>query len=390
MGKDSQIGVGPIIEIALAAEGQAPPAEFRIWPVGWINLRDGDRVLVDEAGMQSAVNRLMAGGVDLVIDFHHQSTPEFRPDNPHLRADRTAPAAGWCRLEARPDGLWAVKVRWTPQAAQQVADREFRYVSPAFWMEKQTGRLMEIVALSLTNRPATLFAEPLVAQQEQGGIVDRLREFLGKLAQALGVTGELTEDTALELAGAAAQAQRELAQAAEAAGLKPGEFKPEDLKPKVAELAAAAAKTGGGGEFRAKVAQAAGLKPEAAEPEILGAVQAHAAGAKGAGDLAERVAELEKGSKQAAVASLVNQALKEGKILASQKGWLEELAGENLAQATAYVQHAPRLVPLGDPKTAGLGPVKPTEGGLTPEAAQVASLMGNDPKKLAEMLAKEG
>jgi len=394
--KNMLMGLGPLIDLAAQAAGGAPP-EFRVWPAGWVEFLDGVRVLLDPEAMAQVVANWEATGYDLVIDYHHQSHPEVNPDNAFLRPDRKAPAAGWCRLEAREDGLWAVKVRWTPEAAEAVAEREFRYISPSFYWNRETSRVVVIEALSLTNRPATHAAEPLVAQAKStfgGDSMEELKKFLVKLAALFGVK-ELTEDQALKLAEASLKGEKGLAQGliktAQAAGL--GEAAtPEEVAAQVAELAKrpqpGAMPAEGDGQLAAKVAQALGLKEGATEAEILGAAKAKADGAEGAGRLAERLAALEAERAEDKAEGLVKRAREEGKILPAQAEWLKNLAKTDPAQALAYLANAPRVVPVGDRKAAGPGPKAPE--GLSPEAVKIAQLMGNDPAKVAELAKRAG
>jgi len=391
-GKNRRVGIGPTIEIAALGQAGSVPHEFRVWPAGWVEFLDGDRVLLDDQAMAEVVARQKETGYDLVIDYHHQSTPEIQPDNPYLRPDRQAPAAGWCRLEAREDGLWAVDVRWTAQAAEAIGSRAYRYISPAFWFNKETRRLVEIEALSLTNTPATRFAEPLVAQHRKGGDqVEKLKEFLVKLAQAFGLKEELTEEAALKLARAAAQTREATAKVAQALGLEPDKAQPEEVATRAAELAQAAEDDKGQGAtaFRAEAAQALGLPPKATESEVLGALKAKAAGSEDAAKMAERLAALEAERAEDKAAALVQAAQEAGKIHPVQAEWLKDLAVKDYAQAQAYVEAAPQIVPTGGPQTAAVR-LKSGQEGLSPEAVKVAQLLGLDPKKVAEQAAKEG
>lgn len=107
---------------------------------------DGRHWLFDQAAMNSALSAFPRRGRPLVIDWEHAS---------ELRAPKgeEAPAAAWMHeLEAREGELWA-RVEWTPRAAEQVENREYRYLSPVFAFQKSTGRILEIVSAGLTNSP---------------------------------------------------------------------------------------------------------------------------------------------------------------------------------------------------------------------------------------------
>ncbi len=72
------------------------PAWIRVLPLGQVELVDDrEPFKVDEQALMAMVAAFQSRGVDLVIDYEHQS----------LQGER-APAAGWIKgLEARPDGL---------------------------------------------------------------------------------------------------------------------------------------------------------------------------------------------------------------------------------------------------------------------------------------------
>lgn len=83
----------------------------------------------------------------LVIDWEHAS--EHRAP-----VGLDAPAAGWIdRLEARSGAIWGHVSTWTARAAQQLQNREYRFLSPVFLFEKATSRIMEMVSVGLTNSP---------------------------------------------------------------------------------------------------------------------------------------------------------------------------------------------------------------------------------------------
>lgn len=107
---------------------------------------DGRRWLFDLAAMNSAIAAFPRRGRPLVIDWEHSS---------EVRAPKglPAPAAAWMyELQDRGGELWA-RVEWTALAAEQVAGRLYRYLSPVFTYEKDTGRIVEIVSAGLTNSP---------------------------------------------------------------------------------------------------------------------------------------------------------------------------------------------------------------------------------------------
>lgn len=149
-----------------AMEGK-PPDEFLIWRYGAIDFAwdNGDTLRINFSPTMAAaiVEASLEGqtGGDLHIDYQHRT--DIPVDN------SPAPAAGWFRLEARSDGLYATNVKWTDKAANMLSSREFRYFSPVFYVT-DNKTIVSIAKLSLTNEPATKGLLPLVASSDSGSV----------------------------------------------------------------------------------------------------------------------------------------------------------------------------------------------------------------------------
>lgn len=143
-------------EVTILLENQAGPAPewVRLLPLGEVALGDGREPLaVDAEALADLVDRFEERGLDLVIDYEHQTLSGGK-----------APAAGWIReLEARDDGLWA-RVEWTDTAREHLAAREYRYFSPVLRLEDKTRRPLALLHAALTNTPAINGQTPLVAK----------------------------------------------------------------------------------------------------------------------------------------------------------------------------------------------------------------------------------
>jgi phage I-like protein len=72
-------------------------------------------------------------------------------------------SAGWFGLELRDGDLWATNVRWTPKATAHLEAGEYRYFSPLFNSDMQTGRIEKVLDVALTNTPALFDIDALVA-----------------------------------------------------------------------------------------------------------------------------------------------------------------------------------------------------------------------------------
>ena len=101
---------------------------------------------VKSADQVIAATRAYHGRKEIVVDFEHQTIHQKNNGRP-------APAAGWISaLQARPDGIWA-QVEWLGKAADFIANREYRYLSPVFRTDN-AGSVISIMSVGLTNNPA--------------------------------------------------------------------------------------------------------------------------------------------------------------------------------------------------------------------------------------------
>ena len=141
------------------AEGEAPPTEFLIFARGKNQTTKGV-FLYDAAAARSVMGAAEEWAGDLgnkyTLDYEHDQTRDDLPGYEKLDA-------GSFDLEDRPEGLFAVNVRWTDRAAGMITKREKRFTSPWFIFEKATGRVLRIVNVALCSIPATKQLQPLVA-----------------------------------------------------------------------------------------------------------------------------------------------------------------------------------------------------------------------------------
>jgi len=294
-------------QMALPAEGQAPPQWIRILPLGRVELVDHREPLtVDEDSLKSMVAAFHSRGVDVVIDYEHQS----------LQGER-APAAGWIKqLEARPDGLWA-RVEWTTQAREYLANREYRYFSPVLGLDPESRKPTVLMHLGLTNLPAIKSLPPLVAKAESacrpagtgapaalgaGRATEKEMESMDELKGLLGLTPEAGES---EVALRVLDLFRELAEALSLAG-------------------------------------------EASPSQLKGAVAALKAGAHRFSEVQEELKALKERQAQESAAQVVAEALQAGKVTPAQKDWALEYYRQDPEGFQTFVARAPQVVPTGE------------------------------------------
>lgn len=129
----------------VALDGAPPPDWIQLLPPGpAIQGSDGRAWTLPDP--QPIMTAFTARNKPLVIDWEHAS--EHRAPQ-----GLDAPAAGWIdQLDIRAGAIWG-HVEWTPKAAQQIADREYRFLSPVFTYQKADARIVELQSAGLTNQP---------------------------------------------------------------------------------------------------------------------------------------------------------------------------------------------------------------------------------------------
>lgn len=145
-----------------------PGAAVRIVPAGLFQAKDGRPASVTEGRVthwrMEATNAAAViaarrnGEQGFVIDYEHQTLNKATNGQP-------APAAGWFQgLEWREgQGLFMVQIEWTERARAMIAGGEYRYLSPVFGFDSQTGAVTFIHSVALTNDPALLALPNLAA-----------------------------------------------------------------------------------------------------------------------------------------------------------------------------------------------------------------------------------
>ncbi|GMU22838.1 MAG: hypothetical protein AMXMBFR13_29220 [Phycisphaerae bacterium] len=123
-----------------------------IMPWGLSIRDDGIKLLVDDQAGRAIKNSFDRLGRDVVIDYEHQSL-----GGQWSSPNGKAPAAGWMKagtMEVVPGKGVFCAVEWTPQAARQIQNKEYRFLSAATYYDAATGRVFEIPCAGLTNDPA--------------------------------------------------------------------------------------------------------------------------------------------------------------------------------------------------------------------------------------------
>jgi phage I-like protein len=288
------------MEANMQPEDRTLPEWIRILPLGRVELVDRREPLtVDRTSLDALVADFRSRGVDLVIDYEHQS----------LQGER-APAAGWIKeLEGRSDGLWG-RVEWTPQAREYLKNREYRYFSPVLRLDPESRKPTVLMHLGLTNVPAIKSLPPLVAKA--GG---------ASLTAAGGHFGGEEETDAME------RLKRLL-------GL-PEEAGPEEAGRQVLGVL---------GELAAIL----DLPEEAPLIQLPGSVAALKAASEKWGQTREELEALKLRLADEAAARVVEEALKSGKVTPAQRGWALEYHRRDPQGFQTYLAGASKVVPTGE------------------------------------------
>lgn len=310
--------------------------EIQLFPAGVFRARDGRPHNIDGWRLDAdAARRLVASAssrqTPFVIDYEHQTLFAETSGNP-------APAAAWfTTLEWREgDGLYAVDVEWTERAATLITGDEYRYLSPVFKFDPNTGVVTELLMAAVTNNPAidgiadVAAARYLHQPHEEATPVDKeLLEMLG-----------LGEDATAEQVRAAVQA-----------------------------LMDKAAKT---------ETDMAALRSQVNNPDPARFVSVETMNQTVNG-LKDQYAALSAQITGNEVDQLVKAGLEDGRLVQAQESWARDLGKKDVAALRAFMDSAQPIAALRSQQTNGK---TPPEGGdqLTEEELAVCRAMDQDPK----------
>ena len=90
-----------------------------------------------------------------VIALWKKNDIELQGDYDHKSEDWKADteACAWVKELYLKNGAVMATVEWTPEARQKIADRNYRYISPAFTITEEQRNIVELSSFALTNRP---------------------------------------------------------------------------------------------------------------------------------------------------------------------------------------------------------------------------------------------
>lgn len=289
-------------------KGAALPEWILLLPLGRVELVDRPEPLeVDPESLAAMVQAFRSRGVDVVIDYEHQSLQ-----------GRQAPAAGWVKdLDPRGDGLWA-RVEWTSQARDYLQNREYRYFSPVLKLNPKSRKPEALMQVGLTNVPAIKRLPPLVAKWDAGAP--------GPEGEAAALPGQAPGDQGARQGTARERLKLLL-------GLSP-DAEDQAVWAGVLEI------------FR-NLAATLKLPEEATAAQALAAVAALNQEAQRLAAVEDELNNLKSSLATETTAKAVEEALKAGKITPFQRAWALEYYRQNPEGFQTFVARAPQLVPTG-------------------------------------------
>jgi phage I-like protein len=179
---NSRIILPPVMVVAAGEATESRTREVLLVPAGMVKTKSGiGSFLMDAAAAELTIAAFSDHGVEVVIDYEHQTLPEFAP------RDGKAPASGWIRaLRFDPARGLLGDVEWTAEALSDLAAKRYQYLSPVVNVRTSDKRVFALHSAGLTNKPAIVAMDKLAASERtavanaDGGmeLVDQLADVL--------------------------------------------------------------------------------------------------------------------------------------------------------------------------------------------------------------------
>ena len=266
------------------------PETIFVLPIGHVVSSKGE-FDVDDESYKAMKAQIAKRGVDLVVDYEHQT------------------------LE---DGQIKAVVEWTPRGARYLENKEYRYLSPVVNVRKADNKAVGLHSLALTNTPAIEGMNPIVNSDNFEGGQHSMD--IKKLAELLGLSEDATEEQVVEALKACLAENR---------SLKETEKQPPENV--VANKA---------------VCELLGLKAGAAAEDVTAKIMELKSGTVDGVNLAEELKALKQQNAEREANDAVILALKAGKITPAQKEWAKSYALSDPKGFGSFVEKAPQIVPM--------------------------------------------
>lgn len=368
------------IAIAVCSTALGTPSAGQIWvqitPAGYFKPTTKDprsaneSWFIDAASAKTVIDLFNSRKTETVIDYEHQTLYKEANGQP-------APAAAWFKqLEWREgEGLFGL-VELTAKAEQAITAKEYRYFSPVFAHDKNTGVITDLLMGAFTNYPAIDGMQELTklaAQFFSNSLTKKETTMdLKKLLEALGLAENATQEDIL----AAIKALQE-------------------TKKTNAEEAVAAA--------TAAISKALGIDEKSSTEKVIAACSAMSVAAKAktvevnparfvpieaVTQLQQQVAALSAQVTGDKVGQLIEKAKTEGKLTDALVSWATDLGNKDYAALCAFIDKTPAIAALTGMQSGGQAPIA-SQFNLTPTELEVAALTGLTPEEFAKAKEKK-
>ena len=294
-------------------EVQGAPEVIRILPLGHVTSQKGD-FDVDEESLRLMKEGIAQHGVDVVVDYEHQTLDGVQ-----------APAAGWVKDLSIQDGHIVAKVEWTDRAAEYLKNREYRYLSPVITVRKADRKATGLHSLALTNTPAIDHMDPIVNSSTYNDKGGQHTMDPKELAKLLGLPEDATPEQITEALAAALAELKQLKGDGKQAPPPGGEE-------------TVANKT---------VCELLGLKSGAATSDVTAKIMELKGGIIDGVNVMAELKGLKDTMARRDADEAVTKALKAGKITPAQKEWATSYALSNPKGFSDFVEKAPQVIPMG-------------------------------------------
>lgn len=183
--------------LTCTAEVNGIPDKIKILPFGDVKSQKGN-FIVDDDSFRQIKNNFKKRGLDLVIDYEHQTLENIQ-----------APAGGWIKdLEKEGDAIVA-KVEWTPKAKEYLKNKEYKYLSPVVLVRKSDNKAVVLHSVALTNTPAIDNMYPIINSIDLKQYDEEEKQMdLKELAKQLGLPEDATEEQIKEVLAKVAEAAK--------------------------------------------------------------------------------------------------------------------------------------------------------------------------------------
>lgn len=294
---------------------------------------------MDEGIAAALIAQVQTRETPLMVDYEHQLLRAAQNGKP-------APASGWIAAVSYVPGRGVyARVDWTSSASALIEADEYRYISPVFRFDPDTGAALEILSVALTNNPAVdgmdavalaaLFPSTHTATTTE----DSMDELLERLRWMLNLPVAATKEEVI------AQLDK--------------------LKDQLSGGDAAAASVDLLTLLKSKDESIASLTLQAATPDParFAPVAALASLQQANAELKAKLAQLAASGQASKVDTLIQTALADGRLTAGLEPWARQLGAKDETALTAFLTAAAPVASLSGMQSRQL------PGGQPPDSA---------------------